>query len=164
MKIIKFIVALTVFAFVAGNVSAISAPSYTYQFTASPDQTTIYDGSTITLQGTSPTTGITLADWNLLGWSGGPVTPGNSSPDVQSFSLYGPSTFYGSFDISGFEAGSFFNGSNTIDGGFLQLFADPPGVWRPVAAGVPDAGSTLALLAVALGCLVAVRRFHCAQA
>jgi hypothetical protein len=168
MRTIKFTVAIALVAMAAKTVSAISplTPSETYRFTANPDFPTTYDGSTITLQGTSSTTGIALVDWNLAGWSGGPVKPSNSTPSSQSFSFYDPSTFYGSFDISGFSmGGEFFFGSNSAAaGGFLQLEFDPPGVWSPVVAAVPDSGTTLMLLAMALGGLAAARRSICARA
>ena len=170
MRTLKLAVTILLLGLAAKTASAftpVTPPPQTYMFTANPGETTIYNGSTIELQGTSSTTGIALLDWNLLGWSGGPVTPGNSAVGFQNFSFYDPSTFYGSFDINGFSSfGDFFFGSNdAVNGGFLQVEGDPPGVWSAApVAGVPDAGSAFQLLAIALGGLAAARRWVGARA
>ena len=165
MRTFKSSVTIALIAVAAKSAFAVLPPQ-TYTFTADPGQTTVYNGSTIELQGTTPTTGITLIDWNLLGWSGGTVTPSNSFPSSESFTFYDPSTFYGSFDISGFSSfGDFFFGSNSVSGGFLQVLGDPAGKWTaPGAARVPDTGSAVQLFGIALGGLAAARRWVRARA
>ena len=170
MRTLKLTVTISLVALAARTASAITPvtpPPQTYMFTADPDFTTVYNGSTITLQGTSSTTGIALVDWNLLSSSSPTsVNKTNSNVTSQAFSFYDSSTFYGSFEITGFAPGEVFDGSNdAINGGFLQRSADPPGVWNAVpAAGVPDSGSALQLLGIAFGGLAAARRWLCVRA
>ena len=170
MKITKLPVIMGLIVFTAGTVFAITpvVGPVTYKFTASPDEDTSYNGSTITLDGTNSFTNITMTDWNLVGF-GGPATPSNSGPPSTNFTFYDATTFDGSFSLFVPGTGYTFNGSNSAaDGGFLGssnfTTIDPPGIWAPVAAGVPDTGSALQLLGIGLGGLAAARRWVGARA
>jgi len=164
MKMTKLAVTMVLIVSAVGTASAapvaVSPGPVTYRFTAGPDETTAYDGSTITLNGTSSFTDITMTDWNLVGF-GGPATRFNSGPPSTDFSFYDASTFNGSFNLFVPGTGYTFEGSNSTAGGFLESFnfttADPPGMWAPVAA--PDTGSAIELLAIALAGLVVSRRW-----
>ncbi len=122
-----------------------------------------------------------LIAWNLLGWSGGPVTGGVPIATILS---YGTTTWDGDFAIYGFApppgpfsptgfAGPYFYGSNPGNpgyyDGYLELIeGDGPnvpnapgasGIWRPLAPSVPDSGTTIQLLGVALAGMGACRRW-----
>ena len=135
-------------------------PDGTYMFTAT-DGDTALDGSTVTFSGD------TIVSWDLmdaLAATNGvptdmPLTPSNSS--VVSQGALGPNAWY--FTIDGNQIGTqpfdSFEGENNLFtsgvGHLFDGFGDPTGIWTPVTA--PDSGSTVGLLAVALGVLVGLR-------
>ena len=151
-----------------GNANnAVSAPvvgpEYTYIFTAGPEETTAYDGSTISIQD------FNIVGWNLFGDPNGGLKTGDGSfVSSETISSYDQNNWTGSFTITSAGAtGAFslsssfgtlsYSGTNTNSGGFDpgsldSSFsgtgaADPGGTWRPVAA--PDSGGTFVLLAIA---------------
>jgi hypothetical protein len=135
-------------------------PNGTYMFTAT-DGNTALDGSTVTFSGD------TIVNWDLvdvLAPHNGvptdiPLTPSNSS--VVSQGAIGPNAWYFTIDgnhIATQPFDSFEGDNNVITAGAGHLFdgfGDPTGTWTPVSA--PDTGSTVGLLAVALGGIVGMR-------
>ena len=135
-------------------------PDGTYIFTAT-DGDTALDGSTVTFSGD------TIVSWDLmdaLASTNGaptdiPLTPANSF--IASMGVLGPNAWYFTIDgnhIATQPFDSFEGDNNVITSGAGHLFdgfGDPTGVWTPVTA--PDSGSTLGLLAVALGAVVGMR-------
>jgi hypothetical protein len=138
---------------------------YTYVFTAGPEQSTAYNGSTISIQD------LNIVSWNVFGDPNGGLKTGDGSfVSSNGVSFYDPNTWAGSFTISGASApGTFgvstffgtlsYSGTNTNSGGFTPgslnstftggTGTDPGGTWRPVSA--PDSGTTFALFAIACG-------------
>ena len=140
-------------------ITPVSGPAYTYMFTADstePDQS--YNGSTITIK-----------DLNIINWHlftiGVDYTPGNSTWAPSPVDFYDANTWAGDFSIFG-SIGSFVGDATggSPDPGNLDFFpntsADPHGIWTPVARGVPDSGSTIALMAISCaGLFLGYRRF-----
>ena len=126
---------------------------------------TALNGSTVTFSGD------TIVNWFLtdaLASTNGaptdiPLTPSNSS--VVSQGAIGPNAWYFTIDGNHIATQPFdsFEGQNNLfgpgvgggTGNLFDGFGDPAGNWTPVSA--PDSGSTLGLLAVALGGIVGVR-------
>jgi hypothetical protein len=134
-------------------------PNGTYMFTAT-DGNTALDGSTVTFSGD------TIVNWNLLDALAPhngvptdiPLTPSNSS--IISMNAIGPNEWYFTIHGNNIATKPFdsFEGDNNLNPGVGHLydgFGDPTGQWTPVSA--PDSGSTVGLLAVALGGVVGMR-------
>lgn len=143
------------------------APTYTYYFTAGPDESTDYDGSSITIQD------LNIIGWNLFGDPNGGLQSGTGdgsfvalnnvfSNDANTWTGSFTITSYGPtfpFGIDSFGGTLSYNGTQTdasgpTSGSLTSIFfgsgADPVGTWSTRSSSVPDSGTTLALLAI--GC------------
>lgn len=132
-------------------------PDGTYIFTAT-DGDTALDGSWVTFSGDN------IVNWYMTDPLAAsppptdiPLTPSNSF--VEQMGVFGPNIWYFVIDGNNFNGSNYydqFKGDNNIPGfGGSHLydgFGDPTGIWTPVTA--PDSGSTVGLLAVALGAVV----------
>ena len=136
-------------------------PDGTYMFTAT-DTNTALDGSTVTFSGD------TIVNWHLvdaLAPHNGvptdiPLTPSNST--IVSSGVLGANAWYFTIHGNNIATKPFdsFEGDNNLNappgvGHLYDGFGDPTGHWTPVSA--PDSGSTVGLLAVALGGVVGMR-------
>src|SRR5438270_5781043 len=76
-------------------VAAVAGPEYTYSFTAGPEQSTAYNGSTISIQD------LNIVSWNLFGDpNGGLMTGDGSIVSNNGVSSYDQNNWTGSFTIS----------------------------------------------------------------
>jgi hypothetical protein len=137
-------------------------PNGTYTFTAT-DGDTALDGSWVTFNND------VIVNWNLkdaLASTNGvptdiPLTPSNSS--IISGQPIGPNEWFFTIDGNNIATQPFdsFEGDNNVitsgAGHLFDGFGDPTGIWS-AAASTPDSGSSLALLTLALGGIVGVRR------
>jgi hypothetical protein len=135
-------------------------PNGTYMFT-STDTDTALNGSWVTFSGDQ------IVNWNLvdvLATTNGvptdiPLTPANSF--ILSSGVLGSNLWYFTIDGNHIATQPFdsFEGDNNVitpgAGHLFDGFGDPTGQWTPVSA--PDSGSTVGLLAVALGGVVGMR-------
>jgi hypothetical protein len=155
MQITKLTIVLGI-AGLLGSSSAVQAQTDTYIFTAAPDYTTAFNGSTITIDGTGA--GVTAFSFYDVDFSPVPYSGPGLVVDNNILS-YNTTGWTGEFTIIPDPSFIFGATGTSMDGGFTSppLLVDPPGTWANINVSAPDASSTFPLL---MGVLAALAGVH----
>jgi hypothetical protein len=159
MKNTKLTIAFAISGLLIGLNSAkafiVVSPTYTYEFEASSNQPTVFNGSTITIDGTGA--GVTAFSFYDTDLSSSPFTTAVVNP-INAITSYNATGWTGEFEVGPqfpyiFDA----TGDSMDEYSVLDVEADPfaGGVWYNVA-GVPDASGTFSMLLGGLAALVGV--------
>jgi hypothetical protein len=118
----------------------------TYTFTSTTSDHSL-DGSTVTISG-SVGTGYTLSAWDILDTNQGAFPDVSPSGTLNNFTVTGNNAWSFMLLDSGFNI----QGTDSSGTGSLSVNADPGGLWamNSQSSGVPDASSTLSLIALAV--------------
>jgi hypothetical protein len=160
MKNTKLTIALAISGLLIGLNSAkafiVVSPTYTYEFEAAASEPTVFNGSTITIDGTGA--GVTAFSFYDTDLSSSPFTTAEAT-GVNAITSYDATGWTGEFEV-GPEFPYVFDatGDSMDEFSVLDIEADPfaNGVWYNAAAGVPDASNTFLMLLGGLATLVGV--------